>query len=318
MTKLNHYAIAAALGGTLGPKVAVSHGQVASPQLASTIDSLQYRRRHLWEHEAVAVHNASKQYFAAVRAAFLRVRDGHSVEKVIVDDEYNTRFVRACHNDFGINDSVFRLNLALLALRKKGALRGLRSGRGDHVAGQWRYAYASEMAAQTLRYKHGVTVDTLLCHPKLTEEFDSIAERLAPGFSAFEYRWTALNIRKKGVGKRVDISTISEWSHNVAFDAVNRVPDEEGVYTLREDGTCLFVGMSDDMSETVRCSQHIVEPGIFGAQLWQPDPRKLRWQFAEMSGTGSEDRYAAVRALVGEFRPIFNIPRGHRKPSKVA
>jgi hypothetical protein len=312
MAKHNYFAIAAAMGATLGPRITVPHGQLASPQLASTISNLQHRRRHLWDDE-ITVRNASEDYYGRVKAAFKSVRGDCSVEKVIVDASLNRKFIIACERDFALEDSPFRLNLALLTLRKRGQLRGLGSDRKSRVHDQWQYAYGSEIAAQSIFYRHGVTVDTMLCHPVLAKKFDEIAGRLAPGFSSFDYRWTALNIRKKGTGiKGLRASDILDWSPPVPFSAADDIPDDEGIYSLQEDDHCLFVGTAEDLQANVTSGQHIIEPDIFGDDLWKPIPERLSWQYADMSNFESEERYAVVRELVGTLRPVFNVPRGRR------
>lgn len=48
MAELDHFAIAAALGAKLGPRIAVHHGQIGSAELAATI------RGVMQEHKAVA------------------------------------------------------------------------------------------------------------------------------------------------------------------------------------------------------------------------------------------------------------------------
>lgn len=318
MANLNHFAISAALGSTIGPGVSARAGQLATPQMTSTLLSLQHRRRHIWDDEK-AVQSASKQYFARVKAAFLAVREQDSVERVIVDDALNRRFIESCRRDFGIEDSRFRLNLALMTLRKRGELRGLNSERRKHVGEQWRYAYASEIAAQTMFYRHGVTVDTLICHPGLIQQFDALAEALAPGFTAFEYRWTALNIRKKGTGAVVETNSHNDpvrsldWSTPIPFTRAQEAPDDEGVYVLREDGINLFVGSSEDIQASLVAGQQIAQPALFGLELWEPNAEQMSWQYAEMIGSESEERYSIVRRLVGTFRPVFNVPRGGRE-----
>jgi hypothetical protein len=308
---LNYFAIVQALGARLGPRIDVPHGPIGAAQLNSTVVSLQHRRRFLWDDE-VAVRNESDRYYHAVRAAFLAVRQDQSVEKVIVDPDLNTRFIQACRNDFGVEDSAFRLNLALMNLRKRGQLRGLHSARGSHVVEQWQYAFASEVAARTLYFRNGVSVDTMLCHPDLTAEFDRIASCLAPGFSSFEYRWTALNIRKKGTSARVrEVEQVVGWSKPLPFHTEDVLPDDEGLFALHEDDdVVLFVGTTEDIQASISSGTHIADPGIFSESLWTPQSDRLTWRIAEMEDFRSEERHAFVRQLVGRYRPVFNIPRG--------
>ena len=63
------------------------------------------------------------------------------------------------------------------------------------------FLFASEIAWCDMKV-HG-TLDDILCDPDLADQFDKIAESLAPGFSSLQYRWGALTLRKKSKTARV-------------------------------------------------------------------------------------------------------------------
>jgi hypothetical protein len=52
------------------------------------------------------------------------------------------------------------------------------------------------MASSQIRYRYGASVDDILAYPEIGEEFDKLAERLAPGWTPLEYRLAALYVRK--------------------------------------------------------------------------------------------------------------------------
>jgi hypothetical protein len=308
MAELNHFAISAALGSTLGPKVKVHHGQIGSSQLAATISALLQRRKDDVEDPTVQ-DDLTKRYEKAVTRAFVMTRRSFSSDRVLADPEINADFIKACH-DLGIDDSIFHLNLALIGLRKHNKLK-MKSVKSV-VPNVWRVAVASEMAARAMFYRRGASVDTTLAHPELVKEFDGIAASITPGFSSLQYRWAALNVRKKGANAKIPPKLIQEleWSDRVRFDAFGRVPAEEGVYTLLEQDTCLFVAGTEDLRESIQGQQTIAHAQLFETELWQPNPQRMAWQYVQLPDSSSDQRFGIVRSLVGQWEPIFNIPRG--------
>jgi hypothetical protein len=307
MANLNHFAISAGLGSTLGPRVVVRHGQFGSAELAATIATLMERRKGFIQ-ELEPDDDLTKEYEKGVRQAFLRVRQNFSSDRVLADPELNRQFIKACR-DNGIDDDEFRLNLALIGLRKHNKLKA--KSAHSRVANQWRYAVASEVAARVMFYRYGASVDTTLAHPQLVKEFDKLASSITPGYSSFEYRWAALNMRKKGANAKVKPAVIEEldWSKPARFD-VKSLPSDEGVYTLFENQTSLFVAGTEDIEESIQNQKRIAEVPLFEPELWRPTPDRLSWQYVRMPSSNSDYRFGIVRALIGRWNPIFNIPRG--------
>jgi hypothetical protein len=313
MARLNHFAIGAALGSTIGPKVDVVHGQIASPQLAATIGVLLERRRK-YAGDLAQSKDLAHQFDQGVIRAYELVRGEYSADRIIADPGLNRRFLRACR-DLGLENDAVDLNLALLGLRKAGRLKGQKPSKRVAVRDQWRYAVASELAARAMFFRYGVSVDRLFCHPKLAKEFDQLASELIPGFSIFEYRWAALNIRKKGHSSPAAGAAVEdlEWSRRVGFLSRRQLPAEQGVYSLQEDDTCLFFANTDDLRESITTQRRIVEVPLLDPDLWQPDPGHLFWRYAPLPDTPSGVRYGIVNHLVGSHKPVFNIPRGESR-----
>ncbi len=310
MAALNHFAVSAAMGSTLGPKAAVLHGQIGSSQMAATLSTL-LRRRSEYIDELTPQDSLTQQYEKAVTRAFLHVRQGFSSDRVLADPAINAAFIKTCR-DLGLDDSVFHLNLALIGLRKHSKLKF--KSRSSVVREQWRYAVASEIAARIMHYRYGASVDTTLAHPNLVREFDHLASSISPGYSPFEYRWAALNMRKKGSNVKVKGKVIQrlEWSDRLAFEA-QALPPDEGVYTLFERRTCLFVAATEDIEESIGAHRRIAEVPLFPPELWRPDPEQLSWRYVQMPDSSSDYRFGVVRSLVWRFAPVFNIPRGKRR-----
>ncbi|MGA2498383.1 MAG: hypothetical protein ABSH20_11615 [Tepidisphaeraceae bacterium] len=309
MAGLNHFAIAAGMGATLGPRVTVHHGQIGSPELAATVSGLLQRRRAYIE-ELNPHDNLTKKYEKAVERAYLQVRQGFSSDRVLADPNLNSKFIEACR-DFGIDDIAFNLNMVLIGLRKHSKLKA--KSKRSLVPDQSRYAVASEIAARMMFYRYGASVDTTLAHPKLVGEFDKLASSITPGYSPFEYRWAALNMRKKGANVKLKARVIDDlhWSRRIHFDAWARVPDDEGVYTLFEQDSCLFIAGSENLHDSIESQQRITI--ALDSELWCPNPGRLSWQYVSMPDTQSDYRFGVVRSLVGRWKPIFNIPRGEQR-----
>ena len=305
MAELNHFAIAAGMGAMLGPRVSVNHGQIGSSELAATLSGLMSRRKSLVED----FEPQDDLYEKAVTKAYLLTRQGFSSDRVLADPAINKAFVKAC-SDLGVEDTVFHLNLVLIGLRKHNKLKA--KSKRSLVPDQWRYAVASEIAARVMYYRHHVSVDTTLAHPEWVKEFDRVAASITPGFSPFEYRWAALNMRKKGSNSKIKPKVIEDldWSKRVRFDAVNHLPSEEGVYTLYEEEACLFVAGTEDLRESMEGQQTIAQAKLFEPALWRPNVDRLSWRYVRMPDTNSDYRFGVVRSLVGRWEPIFNIPRG--------
>jgi hypothetical protein len=309
MVELNHFAIAAALGTTLGPRIPAHHGQLGSSELAATVSGL-LQQRAVRIEELKPRKDLIKRSERSVARAYMAVRQNFSADRVLVDPELDCAFIKACR-DFGLENSVFHLNLALIGLRKQNKLKA--KSKRSSVPEQWRYAVASEIAARMMFYQYGASVDTTLAHPTLVREFDGLASAITPGFSPFEYRWAALNMRKKGSNVRLKSKELYklDWSRHIPFDAWQRVPADEGVYTLFEEQTCLYVAGTENIHDSIEGQQRIV--GVLESELWRPKPERLSWQYVQMPGSNSDHRFGIVRSLVGRWEPVFNIPRGREK-----
>jgi hypothetical protein len=311
MPGLNHFAISAGLGATLGPSVTVHHGQIGSSELAATLSML-VQRRKAYIDDLNPRDDLTKKYEKAVTQAFVLVRNKFSSDRVLADPVLDGKFIKACR-DLGLDDTEFHLNLALVGLRKHNKLKLEKSKRAI-VRDQWRYAVASEIAARVMHYRYGASVDTTLCHPQLVKEFDKLAGSITPGYSSFEYRWAALNMRKKGASVKLKANALEQlhWSKQFKFDAPS-FPSDEGVYTLHENETCLFVAGTEDIQESIVSQRRIAEVPLFQSDLWHPDRNSLFWQYVKMPDSKSDERYGIVHSLVGQWKPIFNIPRGEQR-----
>ena len=116
------------------------------------------------------------------------------------------------------------------------------------------FLFASEIAWKRLTEQYsGVSLDEILCDPRMATAFDKTAQSLAPGYTPLEYRWGALKLRKQsalatkrseamkakslGLRKFRDEDWVELEHCNVASDS-NAI-----VYAFRDrEGRFLYVG----------------------------------------------------------------------------
>jgi hypothetical protein len=310
MANLNYFVVSAALGATIGPRIRGSAGPLTFRRLANKItDVLKEREPYL--ADLADAGRSDERFVKRLRRAFEASRESYSIDRVIADPELNWSFLQRC-SAFGLDNDAATLNRSLLTLRKASMLSGLRSRR-TVVKDQWRFSFASEIAARAMYFRYGLSVDAFLCRPQLVDEFDHLAALLAPGFTRFQYRWCALNIRKRGISKLREGAAASKklkWNDWTGSTPVSRVPHSAGICELLEGPHILFVAESSDLRESLETQQSVSKVTILEKGLWRPDPRRLHWSFAQADGESHALRKAMVSALVRRHKPVFNIPRG--------
>jgi site-specific DNA-methyltransferase (adenine-specific) len=133
--------------------------------------------------------------------AFADSHQGHSVERVVADPEWNDQFQQAC-DSLQVAGSAGERNRFLFRLRKSGRLKSS----GIHVTQRtdlpWtklaNFSLASEIAWRIASDAFvDMELDDILCEPRSTQVFDQVASQLIPGISPFELRWTAIKLRKE-------------------------------------------------------------------------------------------------------------------------
>ena len=252
---------------------------------------------------------AALTFEGVIEDAFRKSCDRNSPDRVVADPELHHAFVEHCRK-LGLGNPEFDLCFTLLNMRKGNDLKGLNSARRP-VTKQWRYAAASEIAARVVQWRHGLTVDRILCHPTFVEEFEQVARSITPGYTSFEYRWAALGCRKVGQKAAQGVVDRLRWSDPVSFAAVGDLPDAKGVYALRDrqyEADCLFVCGTESISESIAAQTNLGSQNLFGEGLWRPDPKRLVWTYAKTSATAA-DRQGIVNTLVSQWTPILNVPR---------
>jgi site-specific DNA-methyltransferase (adenine-specific) len=191
-----------------------------------------------------------------VLQAFLRIRDGYSPDVVIANPILNTQFLAACR-ELGIQKTDFEINHCLYNLRKSSALEDYPTTQRVRVKNRDEYEFAAEIAARFLERRYNTTLDRIICDSALVKEFDKLAQELAPGFTPFEYRFTALSLRK---AHRLRPEVAPQLLHPVCVESfcvadldIGQIPRTQGVYFFyyKNEGL-LYIGEAKNLRDRIR------------------------------------------------------------------
>ena len=247
-----------------------------------------------------------------LRLAFEAAAGGFSPDRVVADPELNRVFLAGCR-EHGLAGSDATLNRALLNLRKKGDLRGLKSKRSSFL-NEGEYRFAAEIAARFIERRDGLTLDEILCDPLLAKEFDSLAASVSPGFTSAQYRWAALNLRKTtrlspDLLSRV-IGLQNAYNLRVSDLELGSVPLAPGLYMFFTVNTVLYVGEAENLQNRVRKHlDHSDNKGL-ARWLWEQGSEELHLELQVLPAkTSTRVRRAIEIELIRSRNPLFNIKR---------
>ena len=141
----------------------------------------------------------------------------------------------------GIAGSQGELNRLLMNARKAGKLGKTPNVKRYVVSRETmeQYEFASEVSVRLLQdrifHEEGnwISLDDVLCEPRLGRRFLEIAESISPGFEELDYRWAALSIRKamNTRVKREDIERPEFFSLGTAGSlSIDSVPEQAGFF----------------------------------------------------------------------------------------
>jgi hypothetical protein len=241
-----------------------------------------------------------------VREAFLAIRGNASPDVVIANADLNKLFIDECRTR-GLTDSAVVLNQCLYNLRKSRRLQGLRS-KPASVEDQEDYRFGSEIA---IRRRDQLTLDQILCDPARAQEFDAIAATIAPGFSPFQYRWAALNLRKRKrlkpelLGRLVPSQTAVTC--RIEDLDIATLPASQGLYLFFEPTHVLYVGECKSLRQ--RITKHLDHSDNKGLArwLWQHGATELHVEYHVLpQGTPTRVRKALETELIRSRKPYFN------------
>jgi site-specific DNA-methyltransferase (adenine-specific) len=275
------------------------------------------RRKHfLPRHDQVAriaKEFNTENWDSGIAEAFFATRNGFPVDRVIADPELNDQFVAAC-TKLSLRGSAFDWNHGLMNLRKKGRFKGLPPSKPTTFEFEQkefdRYRFACEIAIQHFEQDGKVTLDHILCDPRLARGFDQYVLAMLPDKpSSLRIRWFALRIRKSA-------NYISRTSANldakitIGHEATNPfdlnpsdVPAEPGLYWLSGKNKHLYVGETENLRERLGVQ---FEGGI-KFDFWGISREQLQLTFRAAPATAALPKHQS--RWISEWMPIGNYTR---------
>jgi len=251
----------------------------------------------------------------AVQDAFVAVHDGWSADEVLVRDDLNAAFVARCRKVLPEADET-QINWTLLNLRKAGRLKAEVTKQATLYHEP--YAHAAEIAARQMYDKYQLSIDRVLCDPKLRQEFDRIARSVTPDVLAYELRKAALGLRKARQLRPELVARVAAWNKQVivlpAKDVLadpQRVPDTPGVYIFRDASGYLYIGESENLRARVAKHLDHSDRKSLARYLWQEGTDGVTVELhafdPDSNARYKEMRRAYESELIHSRQPRLNI-----------
>lgn len=245
-----------------------------------------------------------------LRDAFEAVHEGYSADRVIADPVLNESFIEECRTR-GFSDDAAHLNRRLMNLRKRSGLTGIRTTKPTSFRNDDEYRFASEMSIRFLERRDQITLDDILCDPVRAEEFDSICDRIAPGFTPLEYRWAALTLRKSRRLQPEQLAHVRP-SERVEIRPVHEIepadlPRQAGLYVFFTTDTALYAGETANLR--TRMKKHLDHSDNKGLArwMWEHEGEPVYLELHYLAGDpATKVRRALERELIQSRRPLFN------------
>jgi len=256
---------------------------------------------------------------ARIAQAYLEVRDGYSIDRVVADPDLDRRFLRRCR-ELGLAGTDFELNWRLFNGRKNNWLTDLPKTKNYTPSPKDEFEFSSEIAIRHVqeqvkaRDRQQVSLDKIICDPDLAAEFDKIAARLAPGFSPLDYRWVALGVRKAAgryasKAKEAKVLSFANFVSTLSVKA-SSIPTDQGVYLFRCEDESLFVGETDNLRQ--RIERHFDTSESLGLPDWLYDrgSRVINLSFVPTPEVSPTERKIIELGTVHRLTPCFNYLGG--------
>ncbi len=245
--------------------------------------------------------------------AFSSICNGYSPDRVVADPSLNCQFLERC-KELGIEGEAAWCNKNLLNARKAGFLKGAKCNKRTTFSNAHDYRYASEIAIRHLERKYDVTLDDIICTPFMAKEFDQIAENICPGFTALEYRWAALNLRKSSNLKPELLSHVIRPT-GVSFGNVEKLdfttlPMAQGLYIFYGAKQTLYVGEAQSLRRRIEKHLDHSDNRELARWFWENGFIDVHLELQQLPvDTSTKIRRALESELIASRHPVFNIQR---------
>ncbi len=250
-----------------------------------------------------------------IRNAFAATHDGWSSDEVLLQDELNREFLKACRK-FDPLLKTQELNWRLLNLRKAGKLPAnvTRRRRDDHSS----YRHLAEIVARTLQDRHRVSTDRVMCDAAWRSEFDHEATQIAPTVKPYLMRKAAFGLRKARQLKPELVLRIADWDRTVTSFPAEEIlkqptiiPEQPGIYIFRDSSGYLYVGEAAnlrrrlathlDESDRKSLASYLESKGISGISI------ELHAFPGDSRARKVSVRRAYESELIASRKPRFNV-----------
>jgi site-specific DNA-methyltransferase (adenine-specific) len=174
------------------------------------------------------------------------------------------------------------------------------------------FAFAREIALRRMLDLGYPSLDHVLCDPGAVLRFDEFARSLAPGFSALQYRWAALRLRKdariwRQSSERVERSALAKDCRTIRLNEANlsAVQSMPGVYLLapcRAGSKPVYVGETWNLSH--RATRALRGRSVLDQFMPNSGDWELRW--FELQGVEPDERRGLQSLLIAANSPPMN------------
>ena len=263
-----------------------------------------------------------RDYSEIVREAYLEIYEGFSTDRVVVDPDRNCLFIQACWKRGAQATQAF-LNRQLLNARKANKI-GKIEGVNRYLVPRSKmddYLFASEVGLrlvqdiQHLKDGRRISLDDILCDPKLGKSFVEIASSLAPGFKPVDYRWAALSVRK-ALNRKSYLTSEAELPVFNLLGTRDRIrpsklPDSAGFFWLTSADLSFYIGHSNSIRRQIerlidsRFEEKILE--YRSDSLFEPAP--VTFSIANYEGFSPSARDPVKGQLVERYFPRMNAQK---------
>jgi hypothetical protein len=256
---------------------------------------------------------------AMLAQAYLEVRNGFSIDRVVADPELDRRFLRRCR-ELCLTGTDFDLNWKLFTGRKNKFFSDLPKTKNYTASKKDEFEFSSEMAIRYVQEQvhakehREISLDKIICDPDLAAEFDKIATRLAPGFTPLDYRWVALGVRKASGRYSSKAQTIKfpdfEFLGATSSVRTSGIPTDQGMYFFRCEDQPLFIGETDNLRQ--RIEKHFDSGGATGIPDWLYDShaKTISLGIVPTPKVTQTDRKIIELGAILAFQPFFNYCGG--------
>ena len=166
--------------------------------------------------------------------------------------------------------------------------------------------------------KYKSNTDRVLCNPALRNEFDRVAQSIAPEVSPYLLRKAALKLRKARKLRPERTKRIVDWGLQVlSFTAeelcrnLTLIPRQPGVYFFRDRTGYLYIGEADNLYKRVPKHLDHSDRKALAHYLWEHGMTDLSVElhvFSSISdGRRTGHRRVYESEMIASRSPRFNI-----------